>query len=1212
MKNSVFCVFIIIDPAVAETIENEEPTIGLFTLRNAINNEYQYALIYAEDTIPELPKYATGFLAPNGIGEISEAADLTLGGGTVQSRQTSIALDNSNGLLGKLNAIGIGLYGQDVYIVEYSNNIANPLYCGIVDSLEYTEAVIRLSVIPNTGLRRRTNVMIDGFPVSIGRIDNGWLKRINNPQYINTELFFGHNESGDEIPDFRVIQHGQILMKNRYNEKTFQIRYVYKISTPFNAPGYSEWGYRLQDLTRSKFTDSRAGLPVLDACFYAQLKDGDTRGVPVSIGWPLGVGAGLTERDLDSLQILRGLASSRIDVLDYGSFRFSNTDEANTLVLVTDRPIPGIELSIDTGSSLPISIVRPSIYFQSDGWVNNEYSGGGNINMPDYVEASMRQSLSLPSGMRRLRYVKDGELHDINVGLNSDGTPIDSVEEHRLVLAYPPPFIDNYGDIHTSGLYNVLYVRRPGIFWGEIASADAKTVLSYNLAPLYFLGDLKNYSLIGLEATKGEFKGIRKSIGVVGVYARGIDTRGTSIFSTLTDGGVSLAINGFRGDNLYAVIQLSGHLNPNIPYKHTFFVADTDKITPADRDRSVRLRAISRGFYNSVNNTEASPPINFVEYGLSNRANYNSVYIGAFLSNYPGASVRWPLEYTGTQPKYDRGVYDSFLQDKIYYLSGSGTESDNNNYIVGRRSFSIDVSNAVGGMANIVLLFGPYNYIYDFNIAINRAAILYEDEVDISEGVISEISGRLYNGGWVSPYRLRGSGIGGTVRKQYNYTIQDPIDTIEHFLRLSNWSENIPYVLRDVVVKGYIEMGYYEFRNLPESERNAILYSIVGNDPEIGWTAVGYTGSTPFAYKYVGGGNWIEIPLPGDHKNVNHGKEYAIDRITLIDTRSFDDKSLNALKNLPISGQVLEEGKAYNDTIVDDICKSFYIIKKQRLLSNVEVGYGYYNTLNWIGNFAPLFESISSTESPVSDSELPIITYKESPLGIIRPPASKNIWCQPIIKYCYVHGIGYTKSMAVNGIVTNTQWNSGLTPGFNDIDGKKIWGYCRNLFLKYGNFSDMPTALQGHKWISDYETALWKITKLIKWQQKPRTQISVSWEIGRMWGVGTHLYISYKHVMNGDRLLCVCEGVKKTKYMDRVVCDLIILSEPFALDTDDDIDTIDESGDRDITIDERVSFALVDESDNPLLTDGDVEIWIDDIYDGDTIVDESGSRHIHI
>ena len=115
------------------------------------------------------------------------------------------------------------------------------------------------------------------------------------------------------------------------------------------------------------------------------------------------------------------------------------------------------------------------------------------------------------------------------------------------------------------------------------------------------------------------------------------------------------------------------------------------------------------------------------------------------------------------------------------------------------------------------------------------------------------------------------------------------------------------------------------------------------------------------------------------------------------------------------------------------------------------------------------------------------------------------------------------------------------------------------------------------KWIQSYETALWKIERFLEWQGRARIQISVPWEVGHKWRVGTHIKLALLHVLGGASRLCVCESVKKNNQSGKVTANLIYL-EPTSL-APSTFNIINESGIRDTVVDES-AFRTIDISES--------------------------------
>jgi len=86
----------------------ENPSIGLFRVRNIISQRYVWCLTYSTDKIrgkdaAEI-RATQGFLPPDGIGTINERADFKFGGGKVLQSGPRFKLRNTGRLKTTLNS----------------------------------------------------------------------------------------------------------------------------------------------------------------------------------------------------------------------------------------------------------------------------------------------------------------------------------------------------------------------------------------------------------------------------------------------------------------------------------------------------------------------------------------------------------------------------------------------------------------------------------------------------------------------------------------------------------------------------------------------------------------------------------------------------------------------------------------------------------------------------------------------------------------------------------------------------------------------------------------------------------------------------------------------------------------------------------------------------------------------------------------------------
>jgi len=329
--------------------------------------------------------------------------------------------------------------------------------------------------------------------------------------------------------------------------------------------------------------------------------------------------------------------------------------------------------------------------------------------------------------------------------------------------------------------------------------------------------------------------------------------------------------------------------------------------------------------------------------------------------------------------------------------------------------------------------------------------------------------------------------------------------------------------------------------------------------------------------------NWSETgTVAADITYNKWGKEYVPSGYSeLIDTDGFDSPALNGQRATKISGQIINPSEAGNYAIAKALCKDFYIGMNDRLPKDYSLSGQ--PARAWFGTLTMPHVNVFSIDTPADINSVQVIDLSHLQDEVeIEEPSAYDIYCEPIIKYNYVEGLGYTQEMAVTNINMPAylpEYTRGLNTEPRVFSGKSdseaVWETCKKIFNKYKSFAEMPQGLIGQRWIGDngeaweyntesYETALKKLKNILWWMQRRRTSITVPWEVGREWSVGAHIKLSVPHVLQGEPLLCVIETVKKSRYANQVSCGLIFIESPVVENTF----VIDETGNAGMVIDE--------------------------------------------
>lgn len=242
------------------------------------------------------------------------------------------------------------------------------------------------------------------------------------------------------------------------------------------------------------------------------------------------------------------------------------------------------------------------------------------------------------------------------------------------------------------------------------------------------------------------------------------------------------------------------------------------------------------------------------------------------------------------------------------------------------------------------------------------------------------------------------------------------------------------------------------------------------------------------------------------------------------DIGSFDHLSLDEIKNLKIARQITDENLVWTKNICKSLCETFYLVSYQD-----KDGY------ECIDYF--LREEAPGETITVSD----IIPGS---LGMIEEPKPDIIFVMPYLNYSYDYAFSkYTKSLQVLHVDDEESWSTEFTPGFQNNDGELIWNKCRALYFTYRKIEKIPQNVSDQEWIVDYDTALWKINKIIDYQSLKDFSFSVYYTKGRLWYPGQQIYIQFPNETDGLIIRSVITSVQKSKNRNNVSIKLKMLDQ---------------------------------------------------------------------
>lgn len=237
---------------------------------------------------------------------------------------------------------------------------------------------------------------------------------------------------------------------------------------------------------------------------------------------------------------------------------------------------------------------------------------------------------------------------------------------------------------------------------------------------------------------------------------------------------------------------------------------------------------------------------------------------------------------------------------------------------------------------------------------------------------------------------------------------------------------------------------------------------------------------------------------------------------------SFDDSSLAEVKALTPARQIFDYDKATTEALTKSICESFWLCSRQD------------------NNGYECVDYLLRDEDP---SET--ITFADLIDGAaeITDPRPQNIYCEPVINYCYDYGAEkFTKQLRITNS-DQVDYDASYASGFEGSDGQEIWENCHILNAKYRQVEKMPSHLSDLHWVYTYADAVWVLRKRIEWMQKKRASFKVGYTKGRLYYVGKHIMLQLPHETNSVAVECVIEAVTKNKAGNRVLVSVVILDE---------------------------------------------------------------------
>lgn len=235
----------------------------------------------------------------------------------------------------------------------------------------------------------------------------------------------------------------------------------------------------------------------------------------------------------------------------------------------------------------------------------------------------------------------------------------------------------------------------------------------------------------------------------------------------------------------------------------------------------------------------------------------------------------------------------------------------------------------------------------------------------------------------------------------------------------------------------------------------------------------------------------------------------------------FDNSGLAEPRSVKYARQFVNEIDTAE--LISDVCRSGWLV----------------NYVNSGG-----YEEVKFLLESSTPSETILFTDIKSDIGIgdVEEPRLEDVFTEPYVNYDYDEIAGTYKTLSITNTdqaAFSSSYVSGFTTG--DTDAAILWSLCQTIRGKFKNVEPPPSELTDRRGIYRYDDAKWYLTCWIFWMGKKRIKIPVSWEKGRLYTIGMHVYLNLPHQTNGTLTHCVIEAIVKNIYDNFVEVRLIIL-----------------------------------------------------------------------
>jgi hypothetical protein len=150
-------------------------------------------------------------------------------------------------------------------------------------------------------------------------------------------------------------------------------------------------------------------------------------------------------------------------------------------------------------------------------------------------------------------------------------------------------------------------------------------------------------------------------------------------------------------------------------------------------------------------------------------------------------------------------------------------------------------------------------------------------------------------------------------------------------------------------------------------------------------------------------------------------------------------------------------------------------------------------------------------------------------VGDIIEPDVKDIWNEFTFEYQWQEWAEkYAKKITIThpeAAAYSADYISGVTNAGNAQD---LWSAAHVIYNDYHVVNKMPDEYGQLKWITTEADAIWHIRQRLAWIGQNRIPLTVSYDVGRLWHIGTRFVLNIPHQTDGVNVTCIIEQITKS------------------------------------------------------------------------------------